>query len=374
MDFGFSEAQELLRTQARSFLQDRCPMSRVREIALEDDGFSREIWLEMARLGWLGLTLPEACGGVELSWIDLLVILEELGRSLHPSPFISTTLAATALMKHGSAAQKQRWLPAIADGSCIATLALLDEEDSYHATGVTLKAQVDGEGLVLSGRKPFVADSAAADVFIVAFRGEDNDAGLAVVARTQSGVSIEKCNNLDRTKPSGSLQLDGVRLAADAILDGSQPVNDSAVEGLLELGALAVSAESIGVCDAILEMTTGYAKERVQFGSPIGRYQGVKHPLADIYSDIECMKSLTYYAAWAEASRGDEFSLAVARAKAYCSTAINNAGVVGLQTHGAIGYTEEYDFQLFLKRSKWARGSYGNEDYHYERVATLVGL
>lgn len=373
MNFGFSEEQEMLRTQARRFLNDRCPISRVREIAREDKGVCRDVWQEMARLGWLGLTLPESFGGAEMNWIDLIVLLEELGRSLHPSPFISTTLAATALLRHGSADQKEQWLPAIADGSCIATLALIDEEDAYDTTGVSLKAQSEGKELVLSGHKPFVADIAAADVFIVGFRDEHNEPGLAIVARTQSGISIEQSSNLDRTKPSGSLHLDAVRITADAIL-GGRSVGTSAIEELLDLGALAVSAESIGVCDAILEISTQYAKDRIQFGSPIGRYQGIKHPLADIYTDIECMKSLTYYAAWAVANHREDIPLAVSRAKAYCSSAICNAGAVGIQTHGAIGYTEEYDLQLFLKRSKWVRGSYGNDDYHYDRVAATGSI
>lgn len=373
MNFGFTEEQELLRAQVRKFLRERSPVARTRELANSDTGVCRETWRDMAALGWLGLALPESFGGSDLSWIDLTVVLEELGRSLHPSPYVSTTLAACALLAHGSAAQKSEWLPKIAAGDCVATLALYDEANAYGVEAISLLAKPDDDDLVLHGCKRFVADAAVADIFLVAFRDAQAQLALAIVPATQPGVSVEKVRNLDRTKPSGSVQLESVRISADAVIGGG-PVGSAALEGILDFGALAASAESIGVCEAILEMTTEYAKQRIQFGSPIGRYQGVKHPLADIFVDIECMKSLTYYAAWAVTTGQDDIALAVSRAKAYSSEAINNAGVTGIQTHGAIGYTEDYDLQLFLKRTKWARASYGDEDFHYDRVAAIGDL
>ncbi|MDX1736515.1 MAG: acyl-CoA dehydrogenase family protein, partial [Halioglobus sp.] len=314
MNFGFTEEQELLRTQVRRFLNERSPLSRTRELAKGDEGICRETWQEMAGLGWLGLTVPESFGGSDLSWIDLTVVLEELGRSLHPSPYVSTTLAACALLRHGSDAQKSEWLPTISDGTCVPTLALFDAANAFGIEAISLQAERDNGDLVLRGCKRFVADAAAADIFLVAFRDTEAHLTLAIVPATQPGVSVVNCSNLDRTKPSGSLRLEGVRIEADAVL-GDGPIGTAALEGLLDLGALAASAESIGVCEAILEMTTEYAKQRVQVGSPIGRYQGVKHPLADIYVDIECMKSLTYYAAWAVTNRRDDAALAVSRAK-----------------------------------------------------------
>ncbi len=373
MNFGFTEEQELLRAQVRRFLKERSPITRKRELAASDTGICREAWREMAGLGWLGLALPESFGGSDLSWIDLTVVLEELGRSLHPSPYVSTTLAACALLAHGSADQKSEWLPRISAGDCVATLALYDEANAYGVEAISLQAAPDDGDLVLHGCKRFVADAAVADVFLVAFQDAHAHLALAIVPATQPGVSVEKVRNLDCTKPSGSLRLDGVRIGADAVIGGG-PIGSADLESLLDLGALAASAESIGVCEAILDMTTDYAKQRIQFGSPIGRYQGVKHPLADIYVDIECMKSLTYYAAWAVTTGQDDKAIAVSRAKAYCSTAVNNAGVTGIQTHGAIGYTEDCDLQLFLKRTKWARASFGDEDFHYDRVAAIGGL
>ena len=373
MNFGFTEDQELLRAQVRKFLRERSPVARTRELANSDTGICRETWRDMAELGWLGLALPEAFGGSDLSWIDLTVVLEEMGRSLHPSPYVSTTLAACALLAHASEDQKSEWLPKIAEGDCVATMALNDEANTYGVDAVSLRANPHDGDLVLHGCKRFVADAAVADIFLVAFRDAQAKLALAILPATQPGVSIETVRNLDRTKPSGSLRLEGVRIGADAVLGGA-PMGTAALESLLDLGALAASAESIGVCEAILEMTTEYAKQRIQFGSPIGRYQGIKHPLADIYVDIESMKSLTYYAAWAVTTGQDDAALAVSRAKAYCSTAINNAGVTGIQSHGAIGYTEDYDLQLFLKRTKWARASFGDEDFHYDRLTAIGHL
>lgn len=375
MDFGFSEEQELLRDQVRKFLEDQCPLPQVRATAAIDEGYSRELWGKISELGWPGLTIPEEYGGVGLSWVDLVVILEETGRTLFPSPLLSSTLAATAINEFGTASQKQRWLPSLANGSCIGTLALLDETDFFVPQAIQITGKANEGGYCLTGEKRFVQDAAVSDVFIVAFRvGPTNDdLGLAIISAQDKGVSVEEKNGWDRTKRSGVLKLDAVQIAADAIL-GEALLGAQAIEILIDRGALAVGAETIGVCEGILNLTSQYALDRKQFGSPIGRYQGVKHPLAEIYVDIECTKSLVYYAAWTLERLPHEAPVAIAKAKAYASQSVCNAGVTGVQLHGAIGYTDEYDMQLFMKRSKWSRASYGDEDFHYDRVADLGGL
>ena len=372
MDFGFSEEQEMLRAQAQKFLQDQCPISQVRKIIAGEDGYSKVLWQQVADLGWLGLTIPEDQGGLGMDWVDLLVLLEETGRSLFPSPFISNTLALTAISQFGSHTQQQQWLPLLTDGTKIATLALLDDEDNYSSSSIQLAGNTNGGGYKLSGNKSFVQDAQAADLFVTAFRtgSDSNEIALALIPADQKGVSINLTNNLDRTKPSATLNLDSVSVNSNEIIK----VGNIPIDHLLNLGALAVSAESIGVCEAILDMTSQYAKDRVQFGHPIGHFQGVKHPLADIYVDIECMKSLTYYAAWSLSTKQEDSELAIARAKAFSSEKVCNAGVVGIQMHGAIGYTEAYDLQLYLKRSKWSRAQFGDEDFHYDRVATMGGI
>ena len=375
MNFGFSEEQEFYRNEARKFLDERCPMDEVRRIAASAEGFSPQLWKQMAELGWLGLTIPERHGGTGLGWIDLIVLLEETGRTLFPSPLISTTLAAAALLEGGDDAQQARWLPALADGSLVGTLAILEESDCPDLAAITLRGERDGDGFVLRGDKRFVADAGQADVFVVAFRtaASDDALALAIVPREAAGVSAQNRPTLDETKRAGDLLLDGVRVGPDSLL-GSPGQAGPAIARLLDLGAIAVTAEMIGACDGALALTVQYAKDRIQFGAPIGHYQGVKHPLAESYVDLECMKSLLYYAAWALQGSPDEVPLAASKAKAFASEGLSRMGITGIQLHGAVGYTQEYDVQLYLRRSKWARPMFGDEDYHYDRIATLGGL
>jgi alkylation response protein AidB-like acyl-CoA dehydrogenase len=375
MNFGFSEEQELLRSEARKFLDERCPMEEVRRIAASAEGVSPDLWKQMAELGWLGLTIPERHGGAGLSWIDLIVLLEETGRTLFPSPLISTTLTAAALLDSGNDAQQARWLPALADGSLVGTLALLDESDCPNLEGIALRGERDADGFVLRGDKRFVADAGQANVFVVAFRtgGPDDPLTLALVPREAAGVSAQNRPTLDETKRTGDLILDGVRVGADNIL-GTPGQAGPAIALLLDRGALAVTAEMIGAAEGALALTVQYAKDRIQFGAPIGHYQGVKHPLAESYVDIECMKSLLYFATWALDASPDEVPLAASKAKAFASEGLSRMGITGIQLHGAVGYTQEYDIQLYLRRSKWARPMFGDEDYHYDRIATLGGL
>jgi alkylation response protein AidB-like acyl-CoA dehydrogenase len=375
MNFGFSEEQELYRSEARKFLDERCPVEEVRRIAASAEGFSQELWKQMAELGWLGMTIAERHGGSGLGWIDLIVLLEETGRTLFPSPLISTTLAATALIDAGNDAQQARWLPALADGSLVGTLAIMEESDCPDVAAIALRGERDGDGFLLHGDKCFVADAGLADVFVVAFRtGIPDDAlGLALVSREAAGVSARNRATLDETKRAGDLILDGVRVGPEAVL-GAPGRAGPAIARLLDRGAIAVTAEMIGVCEGALALTVQYAKDRIQFGAPIGHYQGVKHPLAESYVDLECMKSLLYYATWALDASPDEVPLAASKAKAFASEGLSRMGITGIQLHGAVGYTQEYDIQLYLRRSKWARPMFGDEDYHYDRVATLGGL
>ena len=373
MNFGFTEEQELLRQEVRKFLDEQCPIEEVRRIAETPDGYSSEFWKQLAELGWLGLVIPDRYGGSNLGWEELVVMLEETGRSLFPSPLISTTLAAATILDAGNEKQRERWLPRLADGSCIATTALLEENQDLAPSGVQLRSErtADG-GFVLHGQKRFVPDAAQADLVIVAFRsGEaDEDVTLALIEADADGIACENVAGIDRTKRLGTLSFDGASVAQDAIL-GEPGAGWPAIARLLDRGAIAVTAEIIGASEAALALTVQYAKDRIQFGSPIGRYQGVKHPLAEAYVDVESIKSLLYYAAWALDARPDEVPFSAAKAKGFASEAFNQIGITGIQLHGAVGYTEEYDIQLYLKRSKWARPMFGDEDYHYERIATF---
>ena len=375
MNFGFTEEQDLLRAELRKFLDQNASLERVREIVETPSGTDPALWKRMAELGWVGLNMPEEHGGVGLDLETLLVVLEETGRSLFPSPLISTVLAAKAIERYGDAEQQGRWIPGLADGTKIGTFAFLERSDAYTLGGVETIAKRDGGELILSGEKLFVSDVDAADLIVVAVRS-DSDASaisLVVVERETTGVSTGRFDGMDLTKRMGRLTLEDARIGLDCVL-GERGAGWPATQWLLDLGAALVTAEAVGSAEAALHITTEFAKERIQFDEQIGKFQGVKHPLSEIYVDVESFRSLVYYAIWALDQDAEDARLAVSRAKAYCADAFPSAGIMGVQLHGGVGFTWEYDIQLYLKRSKWVRPMFGDADYHYERIAQLGGL
>ena len=279
MDFGFSDEQELLRGEARKLLDEACPLSEVRALQETPAGHSPELWKQLGELGWLGLIVPEAHGGAALGWLDLIVLLEETGRSLFPGPLVSNTLAAATLCDAANDEQQAQWLPGLADGSRTGTVALLDEREAFWPDAIRLRGQRDGDGWRLSGEKRFVTDPTAADLFVVAFRTGDSAEALAlgVIEEGAPGLSAQSFPTLDATRRLGNLELSDVRIADDAVL-GAPGEAWPAIERLLDRGATAIAAEMLGAAQAALDLTVQYAKDRVQFGSPIGRFQGVKHP------------------------------------------------------------------------------------------------
>jgi alkylation response protein AidB-like acyl-CoA dehydrogenase len=375
MDFGLSEEQELLRSEVRKFLDQNASMEEVRRIVDSPLGYDKSLWDRMAELGWVGLTMPEEHGGVGLDLVTLLVVLEQTGRSLFPSPLISTVLAATAIQRAGSPEQQQRWLPGLAEGSQIGAFALVEETDHLDPEGIALEGEPDDQGVILNGSKLFVPDAGQADLFVVAFRsGSDpEDVSLAVVEKGASGVHVDDYPVMDLTKRMGKLVLTGVRVGPGEIL-GETGQAWPEISRLIDCGATLVTAEMIGAAEAAVDITVKFANERVQFASPIGRFQAVKQPLAEMHVDVESFRSLTYYAAWALDEEAENGSLAASRAKAYASEAFTRIGIDGVQLHGAVGFTWEYDIQMYLKRSKWARPMFGDSDYHYDRIARLGGL
>ncbi len=380
MNFGFTEEQGFLRDAVRKFVDDRCPMAEVRRLMQTPNAHSPELWKAFAEQGSVGLLIPEAYGGAGLGWVDFVVVLEETGRTLMPSPLVPTALAAFGIREAGSSAQQARWLPRFADGTAIGTLAVLEASDRTGAEGVALLAEADGDVDVLRGEKRFVADAGSADVFVVAYRssqrsGERSSGGaggalrLGLVARDAPGVRVELVPSLDETKRSGTLSLAGVRIGPNERLADADP--EATLALLLDAGSIAVTAEGLGAAEGALALTVQYAKDRVQFGSPIGRFQGVKHRLADMWVDTESIKSLLYYGAWAIDERRDAVPRHASLAKAYLADAFTRIGVDCVQLHGAVGYTIEYDIQLYLKRSKWVRPMFGDGDHHRDRLARL---
>jgi alkylation response protein AidB-like acyl-CoA dehydrogenase len=375
MNFGFTDEQEILRSEVRKYLAERCPMEETRRIMESAEGYCPERWKEIADLGWLGLLVPESCGGAGLAWLELVVLLEETGRVLLPSPLLGTVLSILAIVENGSPEQQERFLPGIAQGRDLFTVALLERADVLDPEAQTTRAAREGDSFVLAGEKLFVTDALSASHLVVSCReGEGPDGiALAVVPRDAAGVTVTKLPSIDASKRLGRVSLAGVRVPSEAMLWGApgRRSGAAAVGRIFDHAAAAVTAEMVGAAEGVHALVVEYAKARHQFGSPIGRFQGVKHPLAEMYVDIESFKSLLYYAAWCLDQAPDAAPEHVSMAKAYASDAFTRIGIEAIELHGAIGYTWEYDAQLYLKRSKWAKAMFGSADHHYERVAKL---
>jgi len=377
MDLGFDESQQMLKTSAREFLEQECPTSLVRAMEEDERGYTPELWSKIAELGWLGLTLPEQYGGLELSYFDLILILEEMGRAMLPGPFFSTVvLGAMTLMEAGSDAQKQEHLPKVANGETILTMALTEPTATYEPAGVQTTAKANGSDYVLNGTKLFVPDAQIADAMIVVARTtESGDASqgitLFLVDANNSGITITPLKTISGDKQA-EVEFKDARVPASAVV-GEVDKGWDTVSRILDLAAIGKCAEMLGGADRVLEMTTEYVKERVQFGRPIGSFQAVQHHCANMATDVEGCRYVAYQAAWRVSERLPA-EREVAIAKAWVSDAYRRVCALGHQSHGAIGFTKEYDLQLFTRRAKVAEVAYGDTDFHREQVAVGMGL
>jgi alkylation response protein AidB-like acyl-CoA dehydrogenase len=380
MDFGFSDEQDMLRQTARAFLQENCPTTFVRQMMEDEQGYSPVLWKKMAELGWLGLAFPEVYGGQGLGFVDLTVILEEMGAALLPSPFFSTVLlAGQTILLGGSDAQKKTYLPQIADGSLIATLAMTEPSGRFDAEGVTeVKATVEGAGFCLSGTKLFVLDAHVADTMVVAARTKDADdksfgLSLFLVDSNTPGISTTLLKTMDQTRKQCEVVFDNVRIGPDRLL-GTLDMGWPILRKVLNIATVALCAEMVGGAQRVLDISVAYAKERVQFGRPIGSFQAIKHKCAEMMLQVESAKSAAYYAAWAVDEDVPEAPLAVSMAKAYCSDTYRNTAGEGIQVHGGIGFTWEHDMHLYFKRAKYSEFTFGDATYHRELVAQELNL
>jgi len=378
MDIGFSEEQELLRDTARKFLDSECPTQFVRRMMDTDDAVTDEFWRQLAENGWLGITYPEDAGGSELGLVDLVVLMEEIGRAVMPGPYPATVLlGGAAIATAGSPAQRREWLPRIAVGEVKATLALTEPNARWDAAGITATAREARGGFTLSGGKMFVPDAHLADVLVVAARSRDGSTmedgvSLFLLPKDAAGLTIRRLPSVDETRKLCEVKLDNVAVPGSALL-GELHQGWAPLQRVIDRAAVALSAEMCGAAQRVLEMTVDYAKLRVAFGKPIGTYQGVKHKCADMLVDIENAKSLTYYAAWAVDEGEAEAPLAVSMAKAAASDAGRKVCAAGIQLHGGIGMTWEHDLQLYLKRAKADEVALGDATWHRERIARLMG-
>ncbi|MBV8507969.1 MAG: acyl-CoA/acyl-ACP dehydrogenase [Alphaproteobacteria bacterium] len=379
MDIGFTEEQELLRESARRFFESECTAQFVRQRMAESAAVTDEFWRKLADQGWFGIIYPEEESGLGLGLVDLVVLMEEMGRAVMPGPFLSTVLlGGAAITEAGAPAQRRQWLPQIVGGIAKAALAWTEPNLRWDAAGVTLRAHEAGGGFRLSGTKMFVGDAHLADILVLAGRTRDGSTiedgvSLFLVPKDTPGLAVSVLPTIDETRKLCEVTLDNAVLPGGALL-GEIHQGWVPLSRVIDRATVALAAEMCGGAQQVLDMTVAYAKMRVAFGKPIGSYQGVKHQAADMLVALENAKSLTYYAAWAVDQELDEAPLAVSMAKAAASDMYRKVAGTGIQLHGGIGMTWEHDLQLYFKRAKASEVAFGDATWHRERVAQLMRL
>jgi alkylation response protein AidB-like acyl-CoA dehydrogenase len=377
MDLSFSEEQEMLWKSARDFLANKVPKTMVREMEEDEKGYVPEIWKEMADLGWVGLPFPEKYGGGGFNFLDLVVLLEEMGRACLPGPFVSTVvLGGMPIAEWGTEEQKQEILPKLCRGDAILTLALTEPSGRYDAKSVQVKAVAEGDDYVISGTKLFVNDGNVADYIIVAARTADSanaEEGITlfIVEGKAAGVSTFVLRTIAGDKQC-EVTLDKVKVPKGKVL-GEVGKGWGMVKGIIEWAALAKAAEMMGGAQQVLEMTVDYAKERLQFDRPIGSFQIIQHYLADMSIDVDSSRVSLHKAAWM-LSEGIECTKEISIIKGWLSEAYRRVTAQAHQIHAAIAFTKDHDLELYFRRAKAAELFFGDADFHREIVAQQLGL
>jgi len=360
MNFGLSEEQLLFKQSLRRLLEEQCPTARVRTVMDSDSGHDPVLWQSLADMGVAGLTVPARFGGAGLEMLDLALGAEELGSGAVPGPFLGDALAAVALVESDDEEQKARWLPKIAAGEALLTVAYGEEDSQWDPAHLSARAH----GRRITATKPLVPYPAESQAMLVAAR-EDGEPGLWIVERGAPGVGITSLKVVDRTR----------RLSAVTFRDSPAVKIRGGARALarsLDAGAILLAADAFGGAKHCLETTVRYALERVQFGQPIGAFQGVKHQLANLACDLEPALSLWWYAAHAFDRIRDQSERHAALAKAHLTDLFDRAARECTELHGGIGFTWEYDLQLWFRRSVFDRSFLGEAAYHRERAATLA--
>jgi len=376
MRFSFSEEQEELRRVVRRFLDTTSPIGEARRLMETPEGYEPAVWKQLSQeLALPGVQIPEAYGGQGFGFVELGVVLEEMGRALYCGPyFASVVMAANAILNAGSDAQKQALLPGIAAGETLATLAIAEPNGGWDASSVALEARCSGGAWRLSGEKSFVIDGCAADLLVVVARapGSRGSDGISFFSLRASadGVTRRPLDVLDPTRKLAKLGFDGAR----AELLGEAGAGAAALSRTLEQAAVALTSEMAGSAQRLLELTVDYAKARVQFGRPIGSFQAIKHKCADMLLLLELARSSAYYAAEAADQAPDELPAVASLAKAQGSDAFLHIAAESIQIHGGLGFTWEQDVHLYFKRAKASEVFLGDPIFHRERLAQAWGL
>ena len=371
-----TEEQMMVRDNARAFLADKAPVAHLRKLrdTRDADGFSRSLWKAFAEMGFCGLLLPESLGGSGLGYVEGGVIMEEIGRNLTPSPFLSTALlGATALLRDGNSARNKELLPKLATGDLLLALAV-DERTKHAPSATALKAERSGNGFALTGEKCFVADGHVADLFIVAARsagapGETDGLTLFLVDAKAKGIDTERTVMVDAHN-AARIRLDRVEVDADAVIgevDRGWPL----LEGVLNVGRAAVAAELTGLGEEAFARTLGYLKQRRQFGEPIGSFQALQHRAAHLFTELEITQAAVLKALQTLDSDFDRAAPVVSVAKARAGASATLAVQEAVQMHGGMGMTDELDVGLFMKRARVGQELFGDAGFHADRLARL---
>lgn len=372
--FGFSEEQEELRSSVRRFFADKSPESEVRRLMATDEGFDPGVWRQMGgQLGLQALGVPQAYGGMGCSLVEQAIVLEEMGRALVCVPYLgSAVLAVAALVASGDRRAMERWLPGVASGETIATLAIAEDAGRWDLGSISLAAMPEGDGWRLDGTKSFVLDGCAAGLVLVVAR-TPGGAGLFAVDITDGdvpGLSRTPLQTMDQTRKLARLEL----AATPASLIGELGASGPALSTALDHAAVALAAEQVGGAQHCLDSAVDYAKTRVQFGRPIGSFQAVKHKCADLLVEVESARSAAYYGAWAATESPGELPVVARLAKSYCSEAYLHAASENIQIHGGVGFTWEHDAHLYFKRATASSLLFGDPAFHRDQLAELIGV
>jgi alkylation response protein AidB-like acyl-CoA dehydrogenase len=373
MPLVLTEEQSMLRDSARGFINEKAPIAHLRKLRDDRDatGFSRDLWKGFAEMGFAGLLVPENFGGSGLGAVEAGIVLEEIGRNLMPSPFLSTAVLAASALRRGSAEQQAAYLPKIADGSLIAALAV-DEGAKHRPHNIAMQAVRAGNGFKLNGAKALVVDGHVADLLIVAARsdgnaGERGGLTLFLVDPKAKGVSVERTVMVDAHN-AARINFDNVEVSADAVL-GEVDQGGDLLDAVLNIGRGAVASEMVGLSEEVFNRTVTYLKERKQFGKLIGEFQALQHRAATLYIDIEITRAATLKALQTLDQDAAKASHVVSVAKARAGTTATRAVQEGVQMHGGMGMTDQFDIGLFMKRARVCQELFGDDNYHAERLA-----
>ena len=376
MDLEFNKEQQLLKSSVQDFLKKESPMTVVREMLSDEMGCSKKVWKKMAELGWLGIVAPDEYEGLEGNLIDLAIIMEEMGAACFTSPFFSTVISGIAVNEAGSEDQKKSILPKMVDGKLIMTLATDESEAWFGSPHISTTAAEDGDNYVINGTKLFVLNAHIADKIICLARtsdGEKPEDGLTffIVDGKADGVTCHMLDTLANDKQNEVI-FENVKVPKSSVLGEVGNAWD-ALEKVKQFASVAKSAESLGGLVSVLDMTAKYAKDRKQFGRPLGGFQVIAHYLADMMVDVDGSRVITYKAAWL-LSKGLPAEKEVSMAKSFVSEASQRVTINGHQIHGAMGFCDEHDMHLYYRNATTTEMQFGDSDYHLEKVAVEIGL